>query len=686
MFETIMRKTWETSSNTTTPVSGNSAIEIRDAFMRYDSTAVFQGLNMTVQQGTIYGLLGPSGCGKTTLLNCITGITTLHAGTIFVKCQHQKQIGYMPQETALMEKFTISEVLHYFGKIYEMDCDEVDQRAKLLLNLVDLSLGQFYDCYITSLSGGQLRRVSLLVALIHDPDLLILDEPTVGLDPVTRCSLWKYFLRAAEEQNKTILITTHYIEEARKSHQIGLMRGGVLLAESPPEKLLQEFKSSSLEDVFLILSQHQMESPVKKVFPKSKTAQLPNFTRKNYFCNFNRLCAQTMKNFYWMKRNAWLLIYILLLPGMMSFLFCMLHTNNLRGLHIALVPEDFCANHISTEPNCSTDYKISCAFEQLMKDKGFIVSEYADLETGMRAVERGHSLAVLYFSHNYTSALNDIFSSSFQDPPTNETLNDSQIQVTMDMTEKIKARQVVSAVEETFNDVQTQLIKGCGYKTAAYQSLVREPVEVYGADSIDFVQNALPGFLIPLVFFMATSYTSTAVASEKNTGVFQRSLVSGVTKLEMNLAHTVIQLLVLLVQNCVLMVIIYTNIHNFMRGNILLASFLVILAELQGMLYGIFLASIIKKENHLTNTTVGTIMTLFLTSGMIWPIEGMVPALKFLVDYSPLTIAVEAFRSVSIRGWGLDNPRVFSAFRYNLATIVVMMIANILSAKRSQAH
>ncbi|EFX61237.1 ABC protein, subfamily ABCH, partial [Daphnia pulex] len=221
--------------------------------------AVLQGLNMTVKRGSIYGLLGPSGCGKTTLLSCLVTLRSLNSGTIQV-LGHEPgspksgvpgpQVGYMPQELALYDYFTIKETLTYFGRLYKLKAAFVKSQWKFLSNLLDLPQ---CDRYVKTLSGGQQRRVSFAVALFHDPDLLILDEPTVGVDPVLRRSIWNHLVRQSVDHGKTVIVTTHYIEEARQANTIGMMRCGRLLVEDSPDNLLRKYGLSTLEDVFLKL-------------------------------------------------------------------------------------------------------------------------------------------------------------------------------------------------------------------------------------------------------------------------------------------------------------------------------------------------------------------------------------------------------------------------------------------------
>lgn len=163
----------------------------------------------------------------------------------------------MPQEIALIEEFTIKETIYYFGRIYGMESEKLRTRYKLLHELLDLP---DEDRFVGVLSGGQMRRVSFACAFIHDPELVILDEPTVGLDPVLRERIWQFLVETTLNSKISIIITTHYIDEAKLANRIGLMRNGILLAEDSPQNILITFNKPTLEDAFLLLSQKQGKS------------------------------------------------------------------------------------------------------------------------------------------------------------------------------------------------------------------------------------------------------------------------------------------------------------------------------------------------------------------------------------------------------------------------------------------
>ena len=161
-----------------------------------------------------------------------------------------KDVGYMPQDLALHPNFTIKEILYFYGKINGMAGSDIRRRLSFLSELLDLPASYRM---VEKLSGGQRRRVSFAAALVHDPKLLILDEPTVGVDPLLRAKIWRHLVDLSVNNETTILITTHYIEEARQANRVGLMRQGVLLSEGEPEHLIKEKGLANLEAVFLEL-------------------------------------------------------------------------------------------------------------------------------------------------------------------------------------------------------------------------------------------------------------------------------------------------------------------------------------------------------------------------------------------------------------------------------------------------
>ena len=230
------------------------AVETKNLTKLFGNLRAVDKLNLSIKQGTIYGFLGPNGAGKTTTIKMLCGLLKPTSGQARVLNKDvssqgvEELIGYMPQETALYINLTIHQNLQLFGELFGLSKEEIIQRETELLELIDLV--DWRDKRVEELSGGMKHRASLACSLIHEPEVLFLDEPTVGVDPDLRASFWDYFL-GLKNQGTTLLITTHYMDEARNCDTIGLLDRGDLIAEGSHTDLLEETKTDSLEEAFL---------------------------------------------------------------------------------------------------------------------------------------------------------------------------------------------------------------------------------------------------------------------------------------------------------------------------------------------------------------------------------------------------------------------------------------------------
>lgn len=229
-----------------------TAVEIEGLTVRRAGQLVLDDLSLTVPRGSITGLLGPSGCGKTTLMRCIVGTQIVEAGTVQVLGEAagtrklRSRVGYMTQDASIYDDLTVTENVSYFAALYGCSSSDVEDA----IGAVGLTTHRRQRG--NQLSGGQRTRVSLACALVAGPDLLVLDEPTVGLDPVLRAELWKQFAELAAN-GKTLLVSSHVMDEADHCGQLLLMREGTLLAQLTPTELRKATGEESLDNAFLAL-------------------------------------------------------------------------------------------------------------------------------------------------------------------------------------------------------------------------------------------------------------------------------------------------------------------------------------------------------------------------------------------------------------------------------------------------
>ncbi|WP_261305848.1 ABC transporter ATP-binding protein [Paenibacillus andongensis] len=230
------------------------SIQVHGVSKQFDEKIVLNDITLAVPKAHIFGLLGPSGSGKTTLVRLIAGIDVPTSGTVHVLGQQMPQlamlskIGYMAQSDALYAELTAQENLEFFASLYGLTGTKRKQRIHDVMELVDL--GSHLKKQISNYSGGMKRRLSLAISLLHEPGILILDEPTVGIDPVLRKSIWQE-LTNLSSQGTTILVTTHVMDEADKCHQLGMIRDGRLTAVGTPDELKQATSSATIEEAFL---------------------------------------------------------------------------------------------------------------------------------------------------------------------------------------------------------------------------------------------------------------------------------------------------------------------------------------------------------------------------------------------------------------------------------------------------
>lgn len=235
----------------------HAAVIIKDLVKQFEDVTAVDGVNLEIKQGELFGFLGPNGAGKTTTINILCGILKPTKGTAIVGGYDVRKnlkeikalIGVCPQEAAVYKFLSARENIELFGSLHGIPSKVLEERTKTFLDSLDLV--EVSRRKAKGYSGGMLRKLNLIIALISDPKIAFLDEPTVGMDPRARRKTWE-FIGSLKKKNKTIILTTHYIEEAEKlSDRVGIIDEGKLIELGTPRELMEKHEAKDLEEVFL---------------------------------------------------------------------------------------------------------------------------------------------------------------------------------------------------------------------------------------------------------------------------------------------------------------------------------------------------------------------------------------------------------------------------------------------------
>ena len=228
----------------------SAVIDVRDLVVQRGRVQALRGISFETRPGEVTGLLGPSGCGKTTLMRAVVGVQVVQSGEVEVlglpagDRRLRDRVGYVTQAPSVYDDLTVAENLRFFARVLGVPRTEIDRCVEAV------DLGSRRDQVVNRLSGGERSRVSLAVALLGSPELLVLDEPTVGLDPVLRRDLWAMFHRLADD-GTAVLVSSHVMDEAERCDRLLLMREGAIIADDTPEGLRRRTGTPDIESAFL---------------------------------------------------------------------------------------------------------------------------------------------------------------------------------------------------------------------------------------------------------------------------------------------------------------------------------------------------------------------------------------------------------------------------------------------------
>ena len=401
---------------------------------------------------------------------------------------------------------------------------------------------------------------------MHDPELIILDEPTVGVDPLLRQNIWNHLLQLAKVNNKTIIITTHYIEEARQATRVGLMRAGRLLAEDRPSTLLAKYGLNTLEDVFLRLcikdngsGKDTWQSKTTPLFydPVLDPSLAPHDQRNK--CAYEGSCGPSLtnlwalliKNILKLKRNLPMLLFIFLLPAIQVVFFCVAIGQEPTGLKLGLVNHELSVLGLEQCPllpgECSYD-NLGCRVFGGGGDTVELI-KYKTEEEGLVGVENGELWGLVVVQANFS----DAYIGRLMTPTdmNNQTMLDGSLRVRMDMSNQQVALTLQQWILHSVDNFTSSLLQHCGHPSAVAAAPVIWDEPVYGEKEPSFTEFMAPGIIILIIYFLAVALTGEAFIMERSSGLLDRSWIAGVRPSEILLSHILVQFCVMMVQTAV---------------------------------------------------------------------------------------------------------------------------------------
>ncbi|OTF82848.1 ABC transporter sub-family A-like protein, partial [Euroglyphus maynei] len=544
----------------------------------------------------IFTLLGASGCGKTTLLRIILGRLKPKKGSVQVFGAipggiHSNipgsGVGFMPQELAMFPSFTIEETLYYFGLLHHIPKDEIVKRTNFMIELLNLPPK---NRKIEQCSGGQQRRASIALTLFHSPPLLILDEPTVGVDPLLRLKIWQYL--------EHLCINN----QSRRANNLAFMRFGRILAQDTPDNLLNKYNTSILEDVFLKLCQHdcgeiKQKHSVKKQDSSNNEEPTDIYEPelkaiRSKFHNFTvdkiRLKALFFKNIVNLKRNPLLFFFFLLLPTIQIILFCISVYKSPDNIEIAIFNND--------------TKSLSKRFMEMIDEKllhvCIIVNHYDTLDNALQSVIDGKSWVAVEMTDKFSAA----YRRRAKNPSdlNEEDFNNSKIKLYPDQTDNFIHNVIENSLMNSYQKFVESVANSFGYNP----STVRIPVVVqeiiHGELNLEsgyiLLENLIAGSLVAIIYTTPLLMSAMVLVMERKDNIIERTFVNGATSIEVFLTHLITLMFSLILQVIILLFVSVIVFDVEILGPLTEVYLMLYLQGLTGIFIGLLISAISKNE------------------------------------------------------------------------------------------
>ncbi|XP_040578847.1 ABC transporter G family member 20 [Lepeophtheirus salmonis] len=625
---------------------------------------ILRNVDLRIDKGCVTALLGPSASGKTTILSSIVGIIKPSSGQVI---RHYNSLGFMPQSYCLHEYFTVREIFKFYAMLY--DIINPDTIINKIIRTMDLPP----DRIIQNCSGGMKRRISLCCAVMHSPDLIILDEPSVGVDPLLRRRMWDFLLDLAKN-GSAIVVSTHYAEEASLAHKFAFLRKGRILQSGNVNELGDmglNYYEQCLED------ERRFRSDDPKPF-NNKIEKLKNvilrpkleFLDRNP-CNSRRAFSSMFyKNLIVLKRHKLFMMFQAILPLLTVFIFTFSIGRSLKDIHITVLNEDqsdcskqnvnfICPDIASIiSPNLDFFAYSSCKIIDNLTLKSLKIQFHEKtMSNAKNRIMNGESVAIIHFPKGFSESLtlklkNSI--NSIKETHKNSSHLDS-IGIILDTTNKLVVDQVYSSLHQALEITIDKFFKECEISLNSSSILMNIDFSTDEKEDYDLTNGMMPVMANAILYFMAFALTADLTAGEKEAGLLVRISLTGVKFKSILISQLLVQSIVVLIHifSCLLFLKI-SVCPQCSLSLYLLIGFLYSLQSLSGMTIGILLSTICSGRDQVIQYGLAIIFPTFLLCGLLWPLTSLPLYLKALSYSLPVTLSGQLIRRIIYRQC-LDN-------------------------------
>ncbi|KAG5670619.1 hypothetical protein PVAND_000868 [Polypedilum vanderplanki] len=651
-----------------------NSIQVEKVFKAFEKNKnVLNGINLTTKTGGIYALIGSSGCGKTTLLNCIMRMYKVDSGIIKMfdqKIELKKTsellnfIGFIPQEISLVPQLTIKETFEYFANLHSMNQKKFNMRILMISDLLELpALNEF----IGNLSGGQQRRISLAVSFIHDPKVLILDEPTVGLDFELRNKIWNFFYKQTSKNGLSVLITTHCMNEVAKSHRCGFMMNGKIIIEDKPSLIKEKLNVETFDDAFyqLYLKVNQFKVKRNSVIDLKFKSKNDTIDRNLFKIRLSVIKGLLVKDFHRLKRSYIEAILLFLTTFSWAFLFSITFGHYPNDLKIGVLNYEAynCENYSIVQDG--RNMKLSCEyFDQI---HGVEKNFYNSQRDAIQDLKNRKIISLITVNENFSNSL----------ITKSQEIHD--LEIFLDYSDYYFAIYMKYKICDTFRDFLHYQSKKFRIRRFYLNIYNIEYLYMQSTSIFKFIKSVATSDIILLSSIAMISSSVIAIIQSRVDGIWNRSLLNGVQTSEIIIAYLIQYSCYAIITSIELILSLKFIFQIEIIGNVWLAFTLIFINAMNVFLFG-FNVSIISKDVTIAGYTgIGLLVILNSLSGIIWPIQGISKWIQPLQYFFPISLTCTALHGIVFKGYEILQKNVLEAFVVIISNNILLIFSSIFN-------